>query len=283
MATDESKTLRNLVNASGFPFQLGVEHQVRASAGNHNWRIVAREHPWRDPESGDEGFIDLIIRSSSVIWALECKRPKGGEWAFLVPQDQPPDTNRVRCLWAARSPDVTKVAGWDDVRITPKSPESSFCAIRGMGESDKPLLERVSAYLSKSLDCLADEDLGMIKPQTTDDFRIYMPVIVTTARLRVCRVRPETVSMTDGQVQDAIFETVPMVRFRKAFSSRLPPSSSPRDLESATTEKERTVLVVNATEFSNVLTQTKFHINAAFGEKWPWQIALEQARQKAKR
>ena len=38
----EPDDLNKLVNASGFAFQLGVEHAVRQRRG-HRWRVVSRE------------------------------------------------------------------------------------------------------------------------------------------------------------------------------------------------------------------------------------------------
>jgi len=42
----DSKELKRLVNASGFAFQLGIEHAVRQNQGEYGWDVVSREHPW---------------------------------------------------------------------------------------------------------------------------------------------------------------------------------------------------------------------------------------------
>lgn len=40
----EDKVFRNQVNASGFPFQLRVEHEIETTYPKHKWRLIAAEH-----------------------------------------------------------------------------------------------------------------------------------------------------------------------------------------------------------------------------------------------
>ena len=71
----EKNDLIKLVNASGFAFQLAVEHAVCSSHG-HNFQFVSREHAWRDADADRGGFIDLVLQSSAVTWVVECKRTR---------------------------------------------------------------------------------------------------------------------------------------------------------------------------------------------------------------
>ncbi|MBZ5638812.1 MAG: hypothetical protein LAO51_08660 [Acidobacteriia bacterium] len=277
MTEDELRALKNLLNSSGFPFQLGIEHQVRSSAGSHSWAVVSREHPWTHMESGSTGFIDLVLRSSSVLWVVECKRTQNATWLFLVPHDQQPTIARVRCLWNVGNSRPIVMRGWDDLPQAPPSYEATFCVIRGTGEADKPLLERLSATLARSADALADEEYVLVAPKRAEFLRIYMPVIVTNASLRVAKVDPAAVSLFDGRVEREEFEEVSAVRFRKSFTSDRPPNSNPSDLESAAAVRERTVMVVSASHLVDVLRSTKMEINRIFGDEWPWEVALREA------
>jgi len=41
---------------------------------------------------------------------------------------------------------------WGDFLLDPVSPEASFCATRGSGESDSPFLERLGSVLMRATD-----------------------------------------------------------------------------------------------------------------------------------
>ena len=69
---------------------------------------------------------------------------------------------------------------------------------------------------------------------------------------------------------DGDSEEVPMVRFRKTFTAALPPNAKATDLESASREGERTVLVINATHLVDVLQQTKMFLANPVFDQWPW-------------
>ena len=121
----EEANLTKLVNASGFAFQMAVEHAVRSSHG-HNFKVISREHAWRDPKHDREGFIDLVLQSSMVTWAVECKRTKEAKWIFLVDKMKGEPVPHIRCLWVVASGKGQRAAGWDDVNCKPWSPESQF-------------------------------------------------------------------------------------------------------------------------------------------------------------
>lgn len=260
--------LARLINASGFAFQMAVEHAVRSSTG-HRFRVVAREHPWRDKEADRDSFIDLVLESSAVTWVMECKRTKDATWAFLV--EDPTPVARQRCLWIGNGAD-RRCAAWYDVNCKPLSPESQFCAVRGTGEGQQPMLERISATVIRSTDAIADQDIRLLMQRegATGAWGIYIPVIVTTATLKVCRIDPATIDVADGKVTDAEAAEVPMVRFRKTFTAAGPPNAKATDLGAASLEGERTVLVINAAHLVDVLQQTEMFREDPMFDSWPW-------------
>ncbi len=50
--------LAKAINESGFPLQLGLQQLIQRQP---LWKVRVAEHAWRDPVSGDEKFIDLVL------------------------------------------------------------------------------------------------------------------------------------------------------------------------------------------------------------------------------
>ena len=274
MSNSSKQNLTSLVNASCFLFQLGLEHQIASTKERHGWAIVSHEHPWRYGE--EDGFIDLVLSKGLGLTVVECKRPRDGTWAFLVPEEQSNDVSRLRCLWVAGQKDGASFAGWDDLNCLPTSYESEFCVVRGSGEGDRSLLERLSATLLTSVDGLAEEELSILRRQNPEYSGFYLALIVTTADLQACRFRPDNVDLTTGEVKNAVFERVPFIRFRKAFSTEQPPNASPKDLREAAVGRQRSVIVVDATNLVSLLTELS--VVASFWSPYPWQTALQRQR-----
>src|SRR5690242_16987576 len=94
---EEKKQHLSLVNPSGFPFQIAVAAHIRTL--NTAWRVIRSELPWRHPESGRDGYIDLLLENAmdtSQRLVLECKKQRGDiRWYFLDPQ---PQTHEVSYL-----------------------------------------------------------------------------------------------------------------------------------------------------------------------------------------
>jgi hypothetical protein len=157
--TDE--TLLKVVNKSGFLFQLRVEQEIRRTKSQHGWKVVGREHRWADAQSGEEGFIDLVLAAGRQFlrMAIECKRVgEGTTWVFLVPDAAMPSMRRARLLWTYTRQEKGFI-GWDDFTLSPESPESEFCVVRGQTDRNVPMLERLSGIVVRSLECLAEEEL----------------------------------------------------------------------------------------------------------------------------
>ncbi len=277
---ETEQTLLDIVNASGFLFQIRVEHEIKQAVQKHysRWMIPAREHRWIDPLSGDEKFIDLVLQSGLGRMVIECKRTTDGQWLFLVPDNQS-DMQHARLFWTDRLDGSQDMVGWDEFTIHPKSPESSFCTTRGKGEADQPMLERIASTLLRSAESLANEELALGRKTDLAVTRIYLPVIITNAVLNVCRFQTSQTDLSTGKVDlnNVTFDTAPLIRFRKNLSTITSPTKSPDDLAKANTENERTVFIINAVELSKILRGWKIEkFGLSSNLQWPWEKARSQ-------
>lgn len=274
--TEQGGGLLNLVNASGFGFQLRIEEEVRRHQHEHPWAILSREHRWRDALTGNEGFIDLVLKGGITRLVIECKRTTGAHWVFLMPDQGERPTRCFRVLWTASMEGSETLSGWDDVFISPLSVSAMFCAIRGQGERDQPMLERLCGLLLRSVEALADEEVGYERaafPRPS----VYVPLIVTTAELYVCRFQPKDVDITSGTLSDASFEAVPFVHFRKSLSTTRTPPERARDLSQSRLSQDRSVIVVQADRLTELLKVLSLE-RPAFDD-YPWDAALKQRGQ----
>jgi hypothetical protein len=257
MTDDEQENLRRLVNNSGFPFQLRVAQEVReAQAGCY---IVAEEHPWIDPETGREGFIDTVVGQSTNHdlhrMVIESKRTRDADWVFLLPgrRERGP---HVRALWTSTHPvnlhdPRTPRSGHHDFYIAPDSYISEFCAVRGTGEGQRPMLENLARAVLSSTESFAREEMALSAASNQTERRYYVPVIVTNARLSVCNFDVGSVSLETGEIPSGDVEEVPYIRFRKTLATRVTEGSTVRSITDANRNRHRTVLVVQ----SNALRQ----------------------------
>jgi hypothetical protein len=140
------------------------------------------------------------------------------------------------------------------------SPEAGFCVIRGQDKDSKPMMERIASDLVDAAESIALEEIKYEKPGNLFEFlRICSPVIVTTAEIIVCKFDPSEISIENGEISNAQFETVPLVRFRKSLTTELPSSLNPRNLAEAIKAKERTVFIVNASNFVSILNKWEIY------------------------
>lgn len=269
-------SLLNLVNGQGFLFQLRIEHEIKTTQDQYPWRILAREHRWIDAENGEEGFIDLVLGHGNLRIVVECKRVQNATWVFLAPHEDITEVNRLRLLWTYRRHGKENFVDWDDFRFRPKAAQSSFCIVEGQ-DKDKPMLERVSGMVLQSLENLAEEELKLFKETEKDGPKVYIPVIVTTATLGICRFNPSEIDIQEGKlfatgVPGDLIETVPFIIFRKGMESKFSPHRA-EDLEAANKESERSVVIVTSTQFSKFLTE----FTVDYAGSWPWISVVEQA------
>ena len=81
-----------------------------------------------------------------------------------------------------------------------------------------------------SVESLAEEELNLWQKNKTGQSTlsdliswIYLPIIITTAKLQVCKFHPINVSTTDGKISDgdSKFEPVDYIRFCKNLDTNI--------------------------------------------------------------
>jgi hypothetical protein len=248
--------LKSIVNASGFMLQLGLEHSVAESKHLHEFEVEAREHPWT--LGSDSGFIDLILGRNTVRLVCECKRSRDGNWVFPIASGTGA-VDRARLLWTRYGKNQLH-GGWFDFALATTAPESQFCMVRGTGENDTPLLERIASRLVRSVEALAEEESTLrLLGDTRDAYRLYIPVVVTTAHLWLCEYAPSEIDLTTGELNEPQFTSAEVVLFRKALTRPSEPQPGRADempyrvFRRVSAEQERTVLVINSAAITGVL------------------------------
>lgn len=159
---------RRAVNASGYPFQLAVAYQIDITRERHGWDMIAQEHPWADPDSRAEGYVDILLRKGIVRAIVECKRETNATWVFLVPRRDRALTRGVRCGWSEYSAKLGRArGGWAEWALVPSSPEASFCVVRRHGQADNTFLERTCRELLLAQESVAREEIALFKGEQT--------------------------------------------------------------------------------------------------------------------
>jgi hypothetical protein len=282
--SENNESLLNLVNSSGYLLQLRLESYIDDNRTSHGWEIIGHEHPWINQETGDEGFIDIVLGSQFqqvFRMVIECKRVLDSSWVFLVTNQKSMNVHRSRLYWSHCQVERKNLTGWHDFGLSPTFPEAGFCVVRGQSDKDKPMLERIAGILLKSVESLAEEESNFA-PTQPSEAHVYIPVIITTASLEVCLVDPSDVNIENGQLPDGKghFEKVPFVAFRKGMIvNNL--GKTVTNLKKANLKKEQTVFIVQALEVLNFLNQVNKDIKILgdIGEfRPPWDIAREQEK-----
>lgn len=271
--------LLDLLNGSGFPFQIGVRREIERTEETHGWKVDAEEHYWRHPETASSGFIDLVASHNNYIFTIliECKRVKeDGKWLFLMPRDYAGEKRRISAL-CTNGPDseAKPFFGWCDFDFDPVSPEAAYCVFRGQDEK-KPMLERIADDLLPAVEGVGFEEMQIkvADKLSTGDWRLFLPLIVTNATLFTATFDADKVSMASGRLADGAcqFTPVPFVRFRKSLATHYPGTGTRHGygntLGRASRAKERTVLVVNSAALADSLRllQVPPNSRAAFGQ-----------------
>jgi hypothetical protein len=255
MTKDE---LQVAVNDSGFPLQLGL----KLLANTPRWQVLLSEHPWCDPLTDSEKFIDLVVNERQPdsggagfqTLVIECKRARETAWIFLREKN---DGNRVvtraRVVANAGRLGQSSINDWMDVHCIPGSPIAGFCVVRKLRRDGQvELIERTAAELVRATHALAEEELAMCATHGKALRRVYMPMIVTTAALYICDADYLDVDFDTGEIGDCKIERVPFVRFTKSFSSGSP-NKSATSLVDAASQSERSVIVAQAPSMSEFL------------------------------
>lgn len=267
--TDEQEKLAKLLNASGFAFQLAIEAAVRSSPTEAKWRVSAREHPWAT--TSGRGYIDLVLSRGNVYLAIECKRSRDAVWMFLIPDEKQMSRSHAGIRWTETVPNRPNLADWGDIQVYPQSPEADFCVVRGQGEKDSPLLERIASSVVEAAESLSADLLELRKG--TRRVSIVIPVIVTTAELMLSHFDPKNIGLDTGEVSTPVFAPVPHVRFRKSLApASVPAEYDPEQLRDLSAASERTVFVIQGIEFIKWLDEFQIGDSSR-----PWESARNVA------
>jgi hypothetical protein len=275
LKTEKTAELAKLVDNSGFPFQLRIEHEVRTSTG-HSWSIASREHPWVERGKEKEYFLDLILESGRQRMAIECKRTQNASWIFLTnPAGLPePEVGRpqikARVFYASRLPGGELLQTWWDFDVRPSTVASDFCVIRGTGDDQSPLLERLGRHVVDASREVGEMALSLGE---SADAVVVIPVIVTNAKLYACPVDPGRISLDEGRFvgAEARFVELPYIRFQKSLSQEVTKArQKPRNVWEADKNRERTVFIVNSE--SLIPMMKTWTLRPLPGEGWPHDV-----------
>ena len=237
----------------------------------HNWAVAACEHPWTHEKSGRSGFADLILADGGRgRLVVECKRSRQAHWYFIVPADAQEIVRRTPLYWVNDIPNKGTRIGWGSIQVLPTTFESAFCIVRGSGENDQPLLERIGGPLLDCIEAVAREEVLHQRGTGEVDHLVYAPVIVTNATLHLVHCDLPSVSLTTGDIETAKTSEVPFLRFRKALSHRFAWPSRAASLREIAESRQRTLFVVNATSLTRFL---KTFQEARGTEDFPWEFA----------
>lgn len=251
---DESNQLQSLLDSSGFPLQLAIEHLIKSTLWPEHppWRVVATEHAWKDNEIGKEGFVDIVLEKGWTRMVIECKRPRNGIWMFLIPGNGKPQS-RFRTCWSETRPEQRGLTGISEFIFKPHSLESKYCVIRGQAEGDRTLLERLASEIVLATECIAKETAALTSEHNMSYPYVYVPAIVTCADLFSVTINPERVSLEDGLIAEHNRERVSAIRFRKGLATSIQANRIPTDIREVNAQRERSVIVINSSHLGEIL------------------------------
>jgi hypothetical protein len=262
---DEQEPLRKIVNSSGFPLQIAIRHAVKKAARDQKWGVWAEEHPWKNEDSGESGFIDLVLDhlDERQILIVECKRVRDSKWIFLIPLSEQNRIRRARSWTTINDgPEDLSLSNWSDWNVRPYSFESKFCVVPGQDPKAKPMLERIASGLVEATEAFAMEELRLGVPE--NGLRTYFSAIVTTADLKTCMFDPNAeIDLKTGDITDCQFQDIPFIRFRKSLTTRIeePSRMGIEEVQEIFLEKERTVFVISSCFFLDFLKQWKLGLH----------------------
>ena len=158
--------------------------------------------------------------------------------------------------------------GFGELVLEP-TPEAQYCVVDGQDPKARPMLERIASNLVSSTEGFAREEMPRVQNEN-GCLRVYISVIVTTAKLSVCSFDSQLIALSTGEIANAEYKEVPFLRFRKQLAShreipkfceirKLHLSARYREIAKA---KESTVFIVNSESFSDFLQ--RFEV-VAFG------------------
>jgi hypothetical protein len=258
----KTEHLREIVNTSGYLFQERICEEIKSTKNRHAWQISTDEHRWTD-EGGRERFIDVVLMRRFSRLVLEIKRCKEEtNWIFLpfpgtnITEEY---THRLWTQWRREQPHTSQ---WEAAMVRPVSSVAKFCTVRGQGEDDSPMLERLGGVLLRATESVAGEELRMGTRQLYEDCCwSYFPVVVTNAKLHLCSLKYAAIDIETGKLPlDAQFNEIDFIRFTKSLSTSFDEKKPPRTLDESNQASQRTIFVVNGAKLSRFLEAFSFEV-----------------------
>jgi hypothetical protein len=251
---------QEIVNKSGFPFQLLLEKLITSSPETRNWRIIAKEHRWVNAETGEEKYIDLLLERESlpIRFVVECKRISGN-WYFLMPGN-PFNTTPNTKLFSVDYHDFQY--SWKDRNLYPESQEAKYCVMETDGKRDNRMLEKIAGETLLSLEYFAREDTKVMKSTIerlgiSNSIMYYLPIIVTTANLNDITFNRAEIDIETGNISESDSKPIKFIRFRKNLSTSIEyklSNSAITSIDQLNSEYDRTVFIVQAKSFIELLS-----------------------------
>ncbi len=271
------------MNSAGFLFQIAVKARVQAGfeAGVHKYRGRVHEHSWRR-QDGSQHFIDVVAEHEDdvVRIIIECKRvAEGSDWVALVPDPRAPEREELSFAWALTVRPDFEMWDWSEWLVEPASHRAEFCQ-RGDG-GEQVFLEKIGRELLDSAAALAEEELRRCRANEHRFVRfMYIPMLVTNARLSVGTFDPNAVDTRSGTIDhtQVTFEEVPLFRFQKSLPEDESEAAArtrraAKSLFEANRQSTKSFLVVNAAALDSVLAQLEVR-RPPDGQLWPWDAAM---------
>ena len=228
---------------SGFPFQTAV---ARVARNVQHCSVVAEEWPWRD-DASDAQFLDIVVEKRPFfVGCIECKKTQKA-FTFLQPKGTNNRITSARAVFLRTDIGVNRkhrLYCGEYPEIAPGSVEAEFCVVSASdSEREKRLLERDAQLVVHATDAYAEH---VRRNKSGQPGCIFVPIIVTNARLFAADYDPAAVSLESGQISPVTAATVTpvdCVRFYKSFTA-----DGDRDLGN------RTVFIVSAAKLERFLS-----------------------------
>ena len=275
MSNDHNIT--DLINYSGFPFQTKVAEIIRNIGKSSGLSVTSEEHHWKNNDSQEEGFIDIVASNYAEVlrFVIECKR-KDETWFFLLPSNyKRKNTNRL--LWGAKK-NTKKAIDYANFITSDGLYETNQCIMQSKNGKLNVLFEKICSDLLASVEMLSNQDLQVEIQERK--YRVYFPLIVTTAKLVSVEYDNNTLDIITGKFPEPIsgeqIKEVPIIKFRKSFSTTIEYLHKVDSLEQAYHYSQRTVFVVNSAyikEFFDLLNS--FSLFVDYSGEPPWKLFYE--------
>lgn len=255
----QNNPLLRTINDSGYPLQVAVQQAISSSADQHGWQVRSSEQHWESESRSQSGFVDVIAAnlSKSLYALIECKRVRDADW-IVFRTDGQKSTERFAKVWLDKRNETgdAGLSGWASVALEPACPEVGFCAVRGQDTSSRTtLLERIAAEIALAAECYGRR----LQPYGSKPgifYRVFVPIIVTTAKLHMATFEAKSIQIENGTLPSADFLEVPYVRFQKQLGVVNHDNAYGLGKPSGSLEHwwENTVFVVNAAAINDLLS-----------------------------